>query len=392
MNTTDGKTYCLVEAEFHQLRIAVNEQTLDLGHDMKELKALAKTALDSDEDLQWATASDPGKPKKKKSSRKQRSESSSSSEDSGDEGVLLRQSWLGSGSEKGRGRRSSEEEIFKSRKTKRFALLDKKKGKGKKDSTEKQVQQAALQAATQSSDPLHGLLALHLAESMNSRKKGKSKKSTRSSSSRSSSMSSNSSSESSGGPPEKGHARAVNNYRRDGKRKFRNPVKHVRKFIKGIEQELGAEDRPFRVTDYTRRIQFGKQQNLRRCHFLVATILELLLKEKPEKAALMAVVSLQAMHQAALDQSWDVAWLLTYQEDPFRAKAFGGDPNALQYVTAYLRSMHDLNKSTEALRKKGSGKGEEAEPSKDGGAKGKGKQNKSKEKEKDKDKVVNTEG
>eukprot|EP00438_Fugacium_kawagutii_P036297 Skav217418 [mRNA] locus=scaffold2674:462154:463260:- [translate_table: standard] len=365
---------------------------MELEHDYKALRGLAKKALESEEDLQWATASDPGKVQKKSKTKKKQAGTSSDSESSDGEelGPELRQSWLGNGSSKGRSRRGSDSEGHRGKKSKRFAMISRKKSKDKHMTTEEKAQSAALQAASQSSDPLHGLLALHLAETLKKKKKGRGRKASRESSSRSSTASSRSSSLSSTGPAEKGHARAVNNYRRDGRRKFKEPIKHVKKFIRGIEEELGAEDKPFRVTDYTRRIHFGKQQNLRRSHFLVARILEFLLQEKPEKAALMAVVSLQAMHQAALDQGWDVAWLLTYQEDPFRPKTFGGDPNALQYVTAYLRSMHDLSKSTEALRKKGTGKGEENEPGKESQSqsKGKGKQNKSKEK----DKTANTKG
>lgn len=45
--------------------------------------------------------------------------------------------------------------------------------------------------------------------------------------------------------------------------------------------------------------------------------------------------------------------------------------------------MHDLSKSTESLRRKGAGKGDDAETAKDP-PKGKGKQGKNKEKDKDK--------
>lgn len=154
-----------------------------------------------------------------------------------------------------------------------------------------------------------------------------------------------------------------------------------------VLEDLGAQDKPYRITDLNKKIHFGKQQNLKRCHYLCATILEYLLKEQPRKAALQTVLAMQAMRQAAIDGSWEVAWLLTHMEDPYRQRIFGGDPSSLQHVTSYLRSMNDLAKNTEALRKKGSGKGQDDDQSsKDPPAKGKGKRN-SKEKDKDKEKT-----
>jgi hypothetical protein len=393
--TSGSNVFCLVEAEVHQLRLGVHGVTKELGHDAKELRNLATSVLESDEDLNWATASEPGKEKKEKKEKRRTSrkddDDSGSSVTSEEDDLLgeLKKSWLGNGSKDGKSRRESSNDAEPRRRSKRFSLIDRKRPKGKEQSASDKMQSAALQAAAQSSDPLHGLLALHLAESLKGKQKHRHRKSSRQSSRSRSSSTSSCSSDSSLDKAEKGHARAVQNYRKDGKKKFKEPIKHVRRYVKGIEEELGAEDKPFRITDYSKRIHFGKQQNLKRCHFLVSTILEYLLKEQPEKAALQAVVSLQAMHQASLDGSWDIAWLLTYQEDPFRAKTFGGDPNALQHVTAYLRSMHDLAKSTESLRKKGAGKGDDADQQKDT-QKGKGK-NGQKGREKDKDKATSSE-
>lgn len=388
--TSGEKVFCLVEAEVHQLRLGVHGNAMEISHGPKELKNLATSTPESDEDLNWATASEPGKVQRGRRRTSRQDDDDAGSSSLSEEGDLLgdlKKNWLGSGSRRGRSRKDSDEDAGKKKKkSKRFSLIDRKKSKTKEKTAGDMIQSAALQAAAKSSDPLQGLLALHLAESWKGKQKGRRRRSKESHSSRSASSSSSSSSSASLEKAEKGHARAVQNYRKDGKKKFKEPIKHVRRYVKGIEEELGAEDKPFKNTDYSKRIHFGKQQNLKRCHFLVSTILEFLLKEQPEKAALQAVVSLQAMRQASLDGTWDIAWLLTYQEDPFRAKTFGGDPNALQYVTAYLRSMHDLTKSTESLRKKGAGKGEDADQQKDA-PKGKGKNNQ-KPRDKDKDKTA----
>lgn len=114
------------------------------------------------------------------------------------------------------------------------------------------------------------------------------------------------------------------------------------------------------------------------------------MKNKPEKAALQCTLALQAMHQAALDQGeWTVAWLITHQEDPFSKKQFGGDPGVLQHVTTYLKSMHELQQSTESIRKKGGGKGnadDAGDQNQNKEGKGKGRRGKgTKEKTVDKD-------
>ena len=104
----------------------------------------------------------------------------------------------------------------------------------------------------------------------------------------------------------RGHSKALANYRKAGKRKFRNLLKHVRRYMKHIEEELGAQDKPFRLVDYNPHIHFGKQQNLKRCRYLLCIILEWLLKEELHRAALQATLTLQAMHQSAIDNSWDI--------------------------------------------------------------------------------------
>lgn len=187
----------------------------------------------------------------------------------------------------------------------------------------------------------------------------------------------------------KGDSKAVYGYKRSGKRMFAKPLKHVRRFVLIIQEELGAEEKPFRVIDYTKRISWGKQRNLQRCHHLVGVILEFLLREEYSKGALQCVLTLQAIHQASLDNGqWDVAWLLTYTPDPYEKKLFGGDANSLQHVTSYLRSMNELVKTTDSLRRKGSGKGDgDEEKSDKTGQKGKGR-GKAKGNEKEKDKAV----
>ena len=167
---------------------------------------------------------------------------------------------------------------------------------------------------------------------------------------------------------------------------FRNPVKHVKRYVRSLQEELGAQEKPFRLVDYNRRIQWGKHRSLQRCHYLVSVILEELLREEPERAARRAVLTLQALHQTSLDNgSWQIGWLLTHVEDPFEKKLFGGDPQSLQHVTSYLKSMSELAKTTQNLRGKGFGKGDQEEPEPNREGKGNKRSQKGKDKNKDKE-------
>ena len=381
--------YCLVEAKPGQVRLGPPSDvttTLKLETDRKALIRAGQDLLSADEDLAYATASEPPAPAKRKPLKKTVESSDSELSDSlqGD-GVddlvaKMRQNWLGSGTDGGEAK--DQESKRDKKKSKRFALIEKTRKKRDEDEDQlKQLDIVRMLAGTK--EPLTGLLAVQLAQSLAKKeKKKKSRRHQSSSSSNSRSISSGSDSSNSTGSTHsrgRGHAKAVSNLQATKRRMFRKPLKYVRRYVKGIEQELGAQDKPFRVVDYTRRIPFGKQRNLQRCHYLFGIVLEMLLTEDYHRAALQTTLCLQALHQAALDSDWTVAWLLTHTPDPYEKKQFGGDPKSLQDVTAYIRSAQDLSKSAEALKRRAPGRqGDEPEEEKPK-AKGKGKGNKHKD-------------
>ena len=71
--------FCLVVAKMNQLRIGVTEDVMALEASLKDLLALGKSVLESDEDLNYATASDPTLTQARKA--KVKAEDSSSSSD-----------------------------------------------------------------------------------------------------------------------------------------------------------------------------------------------------------------------------------------------------------------------------------------------------------------------
>lgn len=169
----------------------------------------------------------------------------------------------------------------------------------------------------------------------------------------------------------KGAGRALKAFRKGKREMRRNPLKHVRRYIKEVEENLGANrDTPYLLSDYSRKLVWGKQRTLQRIHFATSEILQTLLRGRHEQAALQLTQLLRATHQCCLDQgSWQTAWLLMDMVDPLDRPKFGGEPQDLEVVSSYLRAMQELEK-----RSRQSQDNDEA-----GSGKGKGKNNKKKE-------------
>ena len=339
----EGVHFCLVEAQACQVRMGPSPEdapVLSLDVDRKKLLKAGTELMSSEEELVFATASEPprvrAKPSRPAKKKNEETSSSGSSDEAEakEEAVLekLKKKWLGESTEKG----SKEKDERKSRadrkdfKSRRFALVSKSKDRRQSDDDLNLEPSDLLKAVSSSKDPLQGLLALQIAQNLTKQKKKKKGKKHRrrgrtsnGSSTSSSRSTSSSSSTSSSGSRTKGHARAVENMEANRKKMFKHPLRYVRRYLKNIEKELGAQDRSFRVIDYTRRISFGKQRNLQKCHHLFGIVLELLLKEEYEKAALQCALNLQALHQAALDGDWTIAWLLTQTPDPYEKRQWG---------------------------------------------------------------------
>ena len=235
----------------------------------------------------------------------------------------MKKNWLGSGT--GTGGTKPKDRSRERDRSKRFALIE--RGRDKKEDESSGLKEAdIMKLVSGTKDLLHGLLALQLAQNLSrSQKKKKTKKnrhhrSTSSSASGSTSESSSSSSETGSCSRTRGRAKAISDLQATKRKMFRRPLKYMKRYVRSIERELGAQDKPFRIVDYTPRISFGKQRNLQRCHHLFGIVLEFLLKEQYEKAALQTTLCLQALHQAAIDSVWTTAWLLTHTPDPYEKR------------------------------------------------------------------------
>lgn len=251
----NGSFFALVEAEAHQLRLGVNGEFKNLEIDPKVLLREGNTLLQSDSELAYATASDPNPKADQRSKKTQRerkprssSEEETSEESSNEEGLeLARSAWLGTGTGRGKSRKQSGS---KKGKKSRFALIERKEKK--KESLEEEEQEAVLKAAAKSGDTLQGLLALQLAQTLKSGKGRSNRRSSRRSSSVHSDDSSDSSEETSSSENRRarGHGKAIYDYHQSKKKMVRNPLKYVKKFVKEVEADLGAEGKPFKLTDH----------------------------------------------------------------------------------------------------------------------------------------------
>ena len=174
-----------------------------------------------------------------------------------------------------------------------------------------------------------------------------------------------------------GAGKALKNYRRGHKMMQKRPLRHIRRYIEEIEAIMGVNSQiPYRISDYTKKINWGKQKSLMRIHFALSELLESLLKGKNNIAGLQAVQLRRAVHQCSLDQgSWKAASLLLAHQDPLERPRFGGEPDQLEKIASYLKAMDDLEKRSRmsqpspevdtSKKQKGKGKGKKAEATED---------------------------
>lgn len=348
-----SKTYFLSELQCHQLRAFPQGDCLKLGASATEVIKGASNLLTSDPELVYATASEPDPLASRTVRRREQrtaeveESGSSSSSSQGDLLEKLKKSWLGDGisGERGAGKGRSRKD-----KRNKFVLLEKDRVREKSVENSDHELLQLITGMKSGADPVQTLLALQLADKLKSRRKKKSRRQRSESQSTSSSQSSSSSSQERR-RRKSGHARAIESYQASKRRMFKRPLHHVKKYIKEVEREMGTEDgKPYNLTDYGRKIAWGKQRNLQRCHFLFSDVLSKLLEGKTEAATLQVVLNLRAIHQTAIDGEWTVGWMLTHHPDVWNRRQWGGDPENLGHVANYLRSMMELTKNTEKLR------------------------------------------
>ena len=135
-------------------------------------------------------------------------------------------------------------------------------------------------------------------------------------------------------------------FRKSKRRMKKKPEKDIRRYIKDVEDYLGVgTDGAYVLTDYTKKLAWGKQRTLMRYHYALSDLLHTILKGKMLLAGLKVTQLLRATHQASLDQGdWRAAWLLLDLPDPMERPRFGGEAQQLELVASYVTAMANLEK------------------------------------------------
>ncbi len=228
----------------------------------------------------------------------------------------------------------------------RFALLGAQPKKVEEKSTVDQLLSRVMADPSSPVDP--SMLATIVQMELLRELRGKKKKTTHSHGNTDPVASSDSGSSSGGEIRLRGAGKALKAYRKTQKDMKKNPVRHIKRYIKEVEQVLGADSSvPYLLTDYTRKLAWGKFRTLQRLHHALSTILETQLKGRTMEATLQITQVLRSIHQCALDQgNWQTAWLLTGMQDPLEKPRFGGEAQSLEVIAAYVKAMSDLEKKS----------------------------------------------
>ena len=378
-----GQNFILVEGDLDRVRsqCAATHRALEI--EVALILQRSQELLDSDT-LQFVTASDDlGEPQKcnlgvERNLLKQALDSDSegfgdSEEDEPDEVIRLLNKAKKMKHEKASG--SEKQKGAEDRRRTRYTLLDKKEKTNETPSGLDRIMETMKEDAMLGSQKLdiNALLQMEILKELRGKQR-RSKSSRSSRSDKSQSSDSNSSSSSSQTREKlKGAGKALKAFRRGKKEMRKHPLKHVKRYIKEVEENLGANrNTPYQLSDYSRRISWGKMKTLQRVHFAASEILQTVLKGRSELAALQLTQLLRATHQCCLDQgSWQTAWLLMDMVDPLERQKFGGEIQEIEVVASYVRAMQDL----ERRNKKQQTDGEEDRKN------GKGKNGKGKKKE-----------
>lgn len=369
----EDHTFILVEGNSKNIRQTClhPHRAIEVGHHKVLQRALEVLARD---DIQFATASEGQEPmvnlpKQSVPVMPEQSESEFSAEsgDSEDEDILKLLKAAGRKRAEGGLPSGSTADAGKKKSKSRYPLLAAKEKKTDLDTTNLDgVMQALL--SKQGADPnaLNTLVQLEMLREL----RGRGKKKTQKNDEWEDDASHEATSTSDNDEKLKGAGKALKAFRKGKRSMKRNPERHIKRYIREVEEQLGASaDSSYLLTDYTRRLTWGKHRTLMRIHFALSHLLQTLLKGQLNQGALQVTQLLRATHQAALDGGeWRTAWLLLDLADPLEKPRFGGEAQQLELVAGYVRALSDLEKKSRTFPPK-SQEEEVEKPGKGGGKK-----------------------
>ncbi len=154
-----------------------------------------------------------------------------------------------------------------------------------------------------------------------------------------------------------------------------NPLRICREYKERWVQDLGAESRAFRWIDVNRHLRWKKYTSIRRCHYMLCIILEMLEKREYDVAQAQTVQCMKCLQEFIKFGSWRAAWELTYLNDPLKVNADGGNEVEMETILAFLRTRDDIHQKSQKATKEAvsEGEGEDQADRPEAGSKGAGK-------------------
>ena len=97
------------------------------------------------------------------------------------------------------------------------------------------------------------------------------------------------------------------------------------------------------MVDWWRKVRWGKQRGISKCALILVRIYEQLRPGKTDEATAQTVQGMKALKQVSLDEGdWTKGWELTGLRDLTRPERFAGDFQEMTGISAYLKSLREL--------------------------------------------------
>lgn len=170
----------------------------------------------------------------------------------------------------------------------------------------------------------------------------------------------------------RGVGKTLKSFHKLRKRVIKDPESIITSYVERMREQVGvAEGQPWTMMDVNRRLAWGKFKTLQRMHFVLANVFQQLDEGNYRVAQALCVQGMKCAHQASLDNGeFELAWLLTGLPDPLKKEKFGGEPEELEVLGQYLKSLAEIEKRSKN-RPKAADEEEEPKPKPKGAGKDK---------------------
>ena len=122
-----------------------------------------------------------------------------------------------------------------------------------------------------------------------------------------------------------------------------NPCRVVNEYKEAWLRDLGAEGRAFRWHDTNRAVKWSKYTSMRKVHYMLCDILEILDQGKLDVGRAKTVQCMKSLQEFSRHGQWKVAWELTYMPDPTGVRRHGGPEAEVETILGFLKTRDDID-------------------------------------------------